>query len=197
MMKNWVLDEKYTSHGINFFDELTTDLNNMIDAYPIYSVSGYCTSNLLWSHYSSSHEGFCIEFKFEEIEQPEKVTYQKDIASVSLFDLLRHNFGVDTSAEFGIKIKNALLIKLEEWGYENEYRWIAHSSMGKVPKGKKFIKIGYDPRKVKSIIFGCRMKPGVRNYIINNLPFTTVLKQAIETKNSIEIIDFDLKKHLQ
>lgn len=193
-IKSWVLDEKFTLACIDFFNNLVTSLNEMIDVYPIFSVSSYCTSNLLWSHYSSSHKGFCIEFNFDEIEQPEKVTYQKDIASVSSFDLFRYNFGIDTSNEFGIKMKTALLVKLEEWRYEDEHRWIASSSMGEVPKGEKFIKIKYDPRKVKSIIFGCRMKPDVKKYIINNLPFATVFKQAIETRSSIEIIDCDLKK---
>lgn len=193
-IKSWVLDEKFTLAGIDFFNNLVTSLNEMIDAYPIFSVSSYCTSNFLWSYYSSSHKGFCIEFNFDEIEQPEKVTYQKDIASVSSFDLFRYNFGIDTSNEFGIKMKTALLVKLEEWRYEDEHRWIASSSMGEVPKGENFIKIKYDPRKVKSIIFGCRMIPDVKKYIINNLPFATVFKQAIETRSSIEIIDCDLKK---
>jgi len=196
IIETWVLDGMITSAGIDFLKSLETDLNEMIDTFPIFSVSSYCTYNLLWAHYASSHKGFCIEFTFDENEQPLKVIYQKDIASVSLLDLFKYNLGIDTSDKFGMKIKNALHVKLEEWRYESEHRWIAHGSMGSVPKGEKFIKIKYDPRKVKSIIFGCRMISDVKKYIIKNLPFTTIFKQAIETKNSIEVIDFDLKKHL-
>ena len=93
-------------------------------------------------------------------------------------------------------MKTALLVKLEEWHYEGEYRWILSDKMGVVPKGEKYIKIEYAPRKVKSIIFGCRMLHDMKKYVIKNLPFTTVLKQAIETRNSIEVIDFNPNKHL-
>ena len=118
MMRNFLHNGKITSIGNAFLTKLETVLNEMIDAYPIYSVSRCNTSNLLWAHYSSSHKGFCIEFNFDETEQPENVTYQEDIASVSLLDLLRYNVGIDTNTEFGIKIKNALLVKLKEWNYE-------------------------------------------------------------------------------
>ncbi len=194
LIESWTFNDTITSDGIVFFKDLETILNEMIDAYPIFSVSSLCTSNLLWAHYASSHKGFCIEFNFNENEQPLEVTYQKDIASVSLIDLFRYNLGIDTSNELGVKIREALLVKLDEWYCEREHRWIAPASMGSVSKGEKFIKIKYEPRKVKSIIFGCRMIPDVKKYIIKNLPFTTVFKQAIETKNSIEVTDFDLNK---
>lgn len=196
IMKNWIANGKFTSVGNDFFKNLGKGLNEIIDAYPIFSVSISNTSNLLWAHYASSHKGFCIEFDFDEIEQPQKVTYQKDIASVSLLDLLRYNLGIDTSTEFGIKMKNALLVKLEEWRDEREYRWILSDKMGIVPKGEKYIKIEYAPRKVKSIIFGCRMLDDVKKYIIKNLPFTTLFKQAIETKNTIEVRDFNSNEYI-
>jgi hypothetical protein len=195
-MDSWVLDGKFTPDGIRFFMTIERTLNELIDTYPIYSVSSHCTCNLLWAHYASSHKGFCIEFDFDGNEQPQKVTYQNDIASISILDLLKFDLRIDTSNELGVKIKNALLVKLEEWHYEGEHRWIASDTMGQVPKGENFIKVMYDPRKVKSIIFGCRMIPDVKKYIIKNIPFTTLFKQAIETRNCIEIIDFDGNKHL-
>lgn len=194
IMKSWISEGTITSAGTEFFKKLETGLNEMIDAYPIYSVSSNCTSNLLWAHYASSHKGFCIEFYFDDIEQPLAVIYQKDIASVSLFDLLKYNLGIDTGSELGVKMRDALLVKLEEWRYESEYRWIA--SKREVPKGEKYIKKNYNPWKVKSIIFGCRMATDVKKYIIKNLPFTTVFKQAIETRNCIEVINFNDSKHL-
>ena len=168
----------------------------MIDTYPIYSVSSQCTGNLLWAHYASSHKGFCIELAFHENEQPLKMTYQEDIASIDILDFLKHDLGLDSSNELGVKIRDALLVKLKAWHYESEYRWIASNSMGRVPKGKKCIRIHYDPQKVKSIIFGCRMQADVKNYIVKNIPFTTTFKQAVERKNCIEIVNFDEKIHL-
>jgi len=185
-----------TPKGMTVLKDFETGLNELIDSYPIFSLSSLCTSNLLWSHYASSHTGFCIEFNFDENERPLEVNYQKDIGSVNLIDIIMYSGSIITNKKFGIDVRNALLVKLEEWKYESEYRWIASNSMGRVPKGGKFIKVKYEPRKVKSIIFGCRMIPDVKKYIIKNLPFTTVFKQAIETKNTIEVIDFDDKKNI-
>lgn len=151
----------------------------MIDTYPIYCVSSQC-KDFLWINYARSHEGFCIEFKFDENEHPEKVTYRNKITSISILDFLKHDLGLDSSNDLGIKIKNALLVKLEELLPESEYRWIASNAMGQVPKGERFIKIKYDPRKVKSIIFGCRIQPDVKKYIIKNTPFTTVFSKRLK-----------------
>ena len=195
-IESLIFNGMITSAGITVLKGFEAVLNELIDSYPIFSLSSQCASNLLWSHYASSHKGFCIEFNFDENENPLEVTYQKDIGSVNFIDIFMYNMGITTSKKFGIDTRNALLVKLEEWQHESEYRWIASNLMGSVPKGEKFIKIKYEPRKVKSIIFGCRMMPNVKKYIINNLPFTRLFKQAIEAKNCIEIIDFDPKKHL-
>jgi hypothetical protein len=166
----------------------------MIDAYPIYCVSSQ-SKDFHWINYAGSHKGFCIEFNFEEGEHPEAVTYQAEIPSMKILDFLSHDLGIDTSNSLGIKIKNALLVKREELRPESEYRWIASNAMGRVVGGNKFVKIQYDPRKVKSIIFGARMERGVKEYIIKNLSLTVPFKQAIEIENSLVISDYDGEKH--
>jgi hypothetical protein len=196
IMDGWVSKGRFTPAGVTFLKTIETKFGELIDTYPIYSVSIHCTCNLLWAHYASSHKGFCIEFAFDENEQPQKVIYQEHIECINLIDFLRYDLGLDNSNELGVRIHNALLVKLEEWRYEGEHRWIASNSMGRVPTGEKFIKIKYEPRKVKSIIFGCRMTPDVKKHIIKNIPFTTRFKQALEMKDRVEIVDFDDKKHL-
>jgi hypothetical protein len=113
---------------------------------------------------------------------------------VPLLDFLRHHFGL-IGDDFGIKIYDALHVKLDCWAYEGEYRWIANNAMGRIPIGKKFIKISYDPLWVKAIIFGCRTPADLKTYIRKHLPFKTEFKQAIETRDSIEIVPFDEHSH--
>jgi hypothetical protein len=146
-------------------------------------------------NYAGSHKGFCIELNFEEREHLEPVTYQRETPSLKILDFLAHDLGIDTSNSLGIKIKNALLVKREELRLESEYRLIASNAMGRVMEGNKFIKIQYNPRKVKSIIFGARMERNVKEYIIKNLPFTVSFKQVIEIENSMVISDYDGEKH--
>jgi hypothetical protein len=190
-----VSNGKYTRVGYSFLNNMQALLNEMIDSYPIYCVSSRCDNNLLWNLYGSSHKGFCIEFEIEGNEQPKKVMYQEKIASINLFDLIRYNFRLDDGNELGQRIHDALLVKLKKWAYQSEYRWIVPNSTGRVPKREMYIKNPYDPRKVKSIIFGYDMSPEVKEYVIKNIPFTTMFRQALRTEANIKIIDFDYRKH--
>ncbi len=95
------------------------------------------------------------------------------------------------------RIREALMVKLQCWSYEGEYRWIADKDrdVGKLPRGKRYLKIHYDADRVKAIIFGCRASSKFKTYIRRNLPSATKYKQAVEGKDTIEIIPFDLRKH--
>jgi hypothetical protein len=191
----FVVDGNFTPAGVNFLTDIETRLSEMIDSYPIYCVCKNCTSNLLWAHYASGHEGFCIEFKFHENNCPEPVVYQKNIDSIDIMECIKYNCGLCDGKELGDRMQKALHVKLEEWYPEGEYRLIASNSMGKVCKGQKFIKIPYTSEKaqdslipmVKSVIFGCRMPDYVKQFIMKNIPFRTTFKKAISRKDSMEI----------
>jgi hypothetical protein len=150
---------------------------------------------LLWAHYASCHTGFCIEFEYGG-EQPAEVRYQSQIDSIRLFDLLKYNnLGIDTDNKLAEQIRNALLVKLECWSYEGEYRWIA--AKDHVTKQQQYrMEKKYNPEQVKAIIFGCRMPSPVKSYILARLPFSTKFQQALEMRDSIEIVDFDQNRHL-
>jgi hypothetical protein len=107
-------------------------------------------------------------------------------------DLVRLKFNPNDQGRLK-NIWTALRIKLDEWKYEEEYRFQASNSMngGRVPNGKKFIIIPYGPEFVESIIFGCRMKEHIKEFIVRNMPKNTKFKQAIEKTSSIEIIGSD------
>ena len=191
----FVANGNFTSAGENFLKDIETRFSEMIDSYPIYCVCKYCTSNLLWAHYASGHEGFCIELEFNENNCPKSVVYQKNIDSIGIIEFIKYNCRLYDEKELGDRIDKALHVKLEEWYPEEEYRLIASNSMGKLCKGQKFKKIPYTSEKtqdslipiVKSVIFGCRMPDYVKQFIMKNIPFRTIFKKAIPKKDSIEI----------
>lgn len=100
----------------------------------------------------------------------DKVTYQNHIPSLNTIDLHRLHHKVYDGEELGRQIWFALRTKLDEWAYESEYRFQANNAMGRIPKGKNFIKIPYDPEFVESVIFGCRIQENVKTFIMNNMP---------------------------
>jgi hypothetical protein len=98
------------------------------------------------------------------------------------------------------RIHDALLVKLQCWSYEGEYRWIASDGMGnqkgRLSKDELYMRVPYDPKQVKGVIFGCRMSPSVKAYIREQLPVSTEFQQAIEMKDRIDIVRFDEHRHL-
>jgi hypothetical protein len=190
MIEKFVSGGKFTSAGEKFLTDLEANLNNMIDSYAIYCVSKKSTKNALWSLYASQHRGFCIELEFDEREHPKPVIYQKTIDSVGILDLLKVDCRLSDGKELGERIERALRVKLEDWACQEEYRWIASRGMAVIERGEKGKKVGYDHRKVKSIIFGCRMQQHVKDFITTNIPFKTVFKQAVERQSCIDICDY-------
>lgn len=193
-ISTWISNGAFTTEGINALDEMRIALNEMIDSYPIFSLSCLNDCHLLWAHYASNHAGFCIEFEFPDI-QPKQVLYREHIESIPLLDFVKARLGL-IGVELGNRVHDALHVKTNCWAYEGEYRWIAGNEMGYIPKGSKFLKFPYDPRWVKAIIFGCRTPIDVKRYILEHLPFKTDFKQAIEARDRIEIVSFNEHTHL-
>jgi hypothetical protein len=190
-VNTWLSSGALTPDGRCALSECEASLNNIFDSYPIYSLSIRNDCHLLWSHYAACHTGFCIEFEFPD-DQPEQVAYREHIECVPLIDFMKSSFGL-VGEDFGTRIHDALLVKMNCWAYEGEYGWIASDELapGGVPKGRKFVKVRYERQWVKAIIFGCRTPASVKTYIRKHLPFTTEFKQAVEAKDSIEIVPCD------
>ncbi len=190
MIDRFVSDGKFTAAGEKFLTDLEKNLNDMIDSYAIYCASEECTTSLLWSLYASQHQGFCIEFEFDEAESPNPVIYQQEIDSVEVMDLLKFNCGLSDGKELGVRIEKALRVKSEDWACQKEYRWIASKNVATVRRGKTGEKVRYGSEKVKSIIFGCRMTQHVKDFITTNIPYKTVFKQAVDKRSRIEISNY-------
>jgi hypothetical protein len=189
-IRNLIHNGAFTYAGIEFIQKLENNFNELIDSYAFYCVSSNSTSNLMWSHYANSHKGFCIEFK-SEFMQAEKVIYQNKIPKLDIVDIFFSSLNLINGEELGMHIWQSLRKKLTEWNYESEYRFQANNSMGRIPADKQFMTIPYPPEFVESVIFGCRMPPDAKKFIIERMPLGTKFKQAVEKTSCIEILDFN------
>lgn len=192
-LKSHIDKGRFTPEGEDFLTKLEGKINERINAYGFMSLSSIPTSNLMWSHYARSHSGFCIEFRTEHI-RARKVEYGKNIPSLPLIDLYGIFYEISTDDNLGHRILDMLHLKLEEWGYESEYRYLAGNQLATIPHGSNFAKVPYENEFVESIIFGYRMAEAHKEYIIKNMPNGTKFKQATIGKNAMKIVDYKSEK---
>lgn len=176
----------FSPDGLRYLDDAATNFNQMIDTYSFISFSSRADSNLMWSHYANSHYGFCIEFKGSKIPS-NKVTYQTEIPTLKISDFLKVETGLDKGISLGEKVLSALCTKLSEWQYESEYRHISSNKILTLSSGIPYRNVGYELDWIESIIFGYRMKPHIRQFIIDNLPSGMKFKEAIPDINAMKI----------
>jgi hypothetical protein len=144
------------------------------------------------------HAGFCLELEFLG-DLPKKVCYRKHIASLELIEFYYMSITEDTNGalEIADKILDALLVKLEEWSYEEEYRYFAGNDMGRISPSEVRMSVPFDEHvKVSAVIFGRRMAASVKDFIRKELPYTTEFRQAVERKDFIEIVPFNANEHM-
>jgi Protein of unknown function (DUF2971) len=143
--------------------------------FGIYSLSAQKNNFLLWSHYSNSHEGFCIGFNSKKLFKQAQghlggVTYSKNFPSFKLFD--------DAIIFF---IKYAFY-KASIWSYEQEFRLMISQIPGKVMKLNSEI--------FEEIILGNKMKQTVKFEIIDlvktNFPGIRIYDTILD-KNKFEL----------
>jgi len=166
-------------------------LNQRFERYMYYCVSAKPDSNLMWSHYASSHTGFCIEWDAGKLTA-EKVEYQENITRIRLFELISQAYGLSDGIPIAKLIKKAFHTKLLEWEYEAEYRFMfGIDSMESlvVKREKDFALVLYQPEWIKSIIWGCKTSDRAKTFIKENMPFSVKFKQAVAGMSSIYIQD--------
>lgn len=185
---------KITDKGNKWFKRLDREFNKILDNYLFYCVSSNPESNLMWSHYANSHQGFCIEFHAKFLSA-EKVSYENEIPRINMLKAWAFPGSKDDQGNIGEIIWNALRVKLEEWKYEEEYRFqlsnIPHGN--KLAPDKKCILVPYPKEWVSAIVFGCRTHEKVKEYIAAHLPYSVQLKQAKEGMSKIQIVKSELK----
>ena len=178
-------NQKITDKGIGIINETINSLNQLIDSYSFLCLSGDNKNILLWAHYAGSHSGYCIEFKSECIDA-QKVIYKTAVPTFNISDLLATG-DKDKDLEIGKKISIALLTKLIDWEYESEYRLHLSDDTKYTLLHNQNKRVNYTSDFIESIIFGSRMPEQTKKYIIKNMPYSVLFKQAHELDSSIEI----------
>lgn len=107
---------------------------NLNQQIGVFSMSSISDDNLMWSHYSSSHKGFCIGFNTERLIKNldelimkgivvfiDKVNYVPEIKGINPYKEL------DDYSIFHKKV----FTKLLQWKYESEYRLLSYQFVNK------------------------------------------------------------------
>jgi hypothetical protein len=175
-------------NGKSNIDNFHRIVNEQFDEFLIFCLAETQDNNLMWSHYANSHKGFCLEWDASKFNA-EKVTYQKNIAKFELLNVIKSQFGLGNEVEDGVKIWEALKVKLIEWKYEGEYRFQLGNGMRDLIKTRndKFALVSYDPNWIKAIIFGCRMDKRAISYLLERIPKHLQVKYAFEEESKIGI----------
>jgi len=140
----------------------------------VLSLSEINDNILMWSHYSESHTGFCIEFE------------RRDSNKLGIWDhcvpvIYDENLPTFKPAELTDKktVTKILTTKSDLWAYEKEWRIIAK-------KGNQTYPL---PGDITGIIFGCKMPVDIRREVIAVLGDAVLYKQATmsQTKFGVDI----------
>lgn len=168
-IRDWL--EKYTQEDVDrFAEQFRESIHKAFrDRYRICSFSDNLTHPLLWSHYSASHKGFCLEFDAStpDFGNAMKVSYQHDYPTIDPM----------SSTDDGKNEKEmelCCLTKAHFWAYEREYRvmLIAPSETGSpVPEVPGIHTIDdhifrFRPDLLTSVIFGCQMSQADKDLIM-------------------------------
>lgn len=140
-------DEIYIPFIKDFLSKLTVTC---------FSASGW-DNHLMWSHYSNSYSGICVEYDFDKMNQfigfmyPVKYSNIRPIVSLKdlgITDLKKDENGNFITEEVNMdKIFSYLLTKNKCWSYEEEWRII---NLGDKPYTPMFVNAPF----VKSITLG-------------------------------------------
>lgn len=126
--------------------------------YRICSFSATNNNPLIWSHYSDSHQGFCLIFDADNdlFGKALKVEYQDDYPRL------------DFTEEDDLKVlKKSMLVKFSDWAYEKEYRLCSAEPnfIGALPvENNKWV---FPKEMLKGIIFGCKMSDTDRGLLMD------------------------------
>ncbi|GEK44421.1 DUF2971 domain-containing protein [Acinetobacter johnsonii] len=131
---------------------------------------------LMWSHYTDSHKGFLLEFKFPKNDKanppPIPILYEDSYPVLKLKVETMHDFH---NKDFITKLLNKVyLTKASEWKYENEFRMLL--------PGEGFHK--FNPKLLSSVIFGVSTPPNDKKLILNSL-------KEFNEKNNMSVQSFN------
>lgn len=156
-----LLERKFSILGVTCFSEINDDI-------------------LMWSHYTSSHQGFCLEFDttkfpFMRTDNPdkdnaiEKVDYSDSYPVMSLKELALNQLPYFS--------QNLLAKKSSHWAYERE--WRLFSKYGNA-------ELDYDKEALTGVYLGCKIseenKEIIKSILGNSIPIYEMQKSTTEFK---------------
>ncbi len=144
-----------------------------IKSFGIYCLAEVPDDILMWSHYSSSHEGICLQFKANKepsiIWEAFKVTYQHNYPEINTMEM------GDTTQFF-----NLVATKSSHWKYEKERRVIKTEEEG----GSKIYT--FEPELLTGVILGAKIsnddEKQVLSWIENSSSNINVYRAKLNSK---------------
>ena len=171
---------RFEEHPIyNYFDTIRQVV------YPrlIYCLSQTNRNILLWSHYASSHTGFCIKYDLDLLLENINICYHDEVTyNNTLPDLMLSLFD-DCGGNF---VKEILFQKSEDWSYEKEYRLILDGACAS--ENGEIKAVEYPPKAVKRIYFGLQSDITNREQLMESLAGRDIeFFEMVKAKSTIGI----------
>lgn len=168
--------------NINDVQAKWENLKRIKENLGIYSLSlsekDYPSSNLMWSHYSNSHKGFCIAYDIDKLKDSEKLPFSVDSVEVKYVENVPKIDVNDITHRIDFIVK-MFGTKMKVWQYEKEIR-LLYSTFG--------IK-HYSPFALKAVYFGLDMDEQYQSIIIDGLQNRDIKFYKMNRKeNSYEIL---------
>jgi len=157
--------------------------SKLVDIFASLGVVCFSEKNddiLMWSHYTTSHQGFCLEFDttkvpFTRTNKPdqdsalEKVFYSDSYPLVSIKDIASNHL---PSLPQGL-----LSVKSSHWSYEKE--WRLFSTYGN-------LELEYEKTALTGIYLGCKItienKENIKSILGNTIPVYEMQRSTTEFK---------------
>jgi Protein of unknown function (DUF2971) len=142
--------------------------------YGLYCLSEIPDNILMWSHYSDSHKGVCLQFKADKERtifwEAFKVTYQEEYPKVNIMDMGNKTQFFDLFAT-----------KSNSWEYEQERRIIKSPDEG----GSKVY--SFQPELLTGVILGAKMskedEETINKWVSKNQTPIPIYKATINKKS--------------
>lgn len=169
------------------------------------SASGW-NNHLMWSHYTNSYKGICIEYDFSKMEESlgiiDKVSYKKERPKVKFRDLIPGDINFvkdesgktvcvfDKNAEADInKILPHIFTKQDIWEYEEEWRIVnAETTLDT----HRFINVPF----IKSVTYGYNIDSICKYMLVNvckekNIDLYEIVPSTVDYSLDRKLVDKD------
>ncbi|MBT4690796.1 MAG: DUF2971 domain-containing protein [Rhodospirillaceae bacterium] len=161
-------------------EDMETTIN---EVYRVYCLSSKPDSELMWAHYSSKHQGICLEFdaRNELFGQVSKLSYLEKFPLLNLI------------AESEHENLKPLITKSAAWSYEDEYRLIAQEENSVMSDGALTTKnnyLGLPDGVLTAIILGCETPYPIAcdiKELIDQSTYPIKLKRAARARDRYEL----------